>query len=78
MFPCITYNDITITGKKGLVKGDALFDDGLHNLIGNPFKKFVFDRPWNRNVNDEELGLVRVYNFDDVRREVYKLHQQSA
>lgn len=73
MFPFLSWDDITITARKQMVVGDALFDDKPENLIGGIYRKYLFDRPWNRSFNEKENGMIRVYNFDDIYREVDRL-----
>lgn len=73
MFPFISWDDITVTSKKQSVIGDALFDDGFHNLVGGKYHKYLVDRPWNRNYNERFEGMIRVYDFDDIYFHVDRL-----
>lgn len=72
-FKTLSWRDLIITTNKALVMGDILVDDNPDNLIGGQYKKLLFDRPWNCHCDAEQNEMIRVYNFDDVYREINKI-----
>ncbi len=60
LFPWYQTNDLVVCHDKQLLKLDGLVDDCLSNLIDGDYVKFIVDMPWNRDVDDEELGLIRI------------------
>lgn len=73
-FP-IQHQQISFTSSKQIVKGDALLDDGLKNVVAwkREFPEglaMIWDYPWNREKCDEDI--VRVHNWDEVQVEIKK------
>ena len=68
MFPFLSRTQIIRETNKQKISGDILIDDGVHNLIGGNYKKFLFSRPGNRRFNEKEHDIVRV----DSWREIYE------
>lgn len=68
MFPFLTMEQIIREDNKQSVAGDILIDDGVHNLIGGSYKKFLFNQPNNSEFNESDFGITRVYSW----REVYE------
>lgn len=64
-FPFLTWNDVIITSRKQLIRGDVLVDDGIHNLEGGEYAKILFDAPHNRHYNAEANDMVRVHNWEE-------------
>lgn len=60
IFPWYKTSDLVICHNKQLLKLDALVDDCLDNLVGGDYFKVIIDMPWNRGIDDNKLGLVRV------------------
>ncbi len=69
-FPYFTFDDVIITTHKQLIKADILIDDGFHNLVGGDYHKILVDAPYNRQFDAEANGMVRVYNWEEIEREV--------
>ena len=69
-FPFITWDDVIITSRKQMIKGDVLIDDGVHNLIGGDYKKILVDAPYNRDFDAEANGMIRVCNWDQIKAAV--------
>ncbi len=67
-FPFIPWDNVIITSRKQMIKGDVLIDDGVHNLIGGDFKKILVDAPYNRDFDAEANGMIRVYNWTEIRK----------
>ncbi len=75
--PEIPWSHVVIANNKSLVKGDVLIDDGLHNLYNGSYKKVLFDKPWNRKVDDSKLTDIihRVYNWDEIIQLIDKFNK---
>ena len=62
-------NFMTIS-RKGLIDGDMLIDDGVHNIENwlkhNRKRPVVFDAPWNRDYNPPHPVIRIVGNWRDV------------
>lgn len=72
-FKTLNWRDLIVTTNKALVMGDILVDDNPDNLIGGQYKKLLFDRPWNWYCDAEQNDMIRVYNFNDVYKEISKI-----
>lgn len=59
--------------EKQYIRGDIAIDDYHGNLIGGQSKGVLVNRPWNVSFNEQEHGIIRAYNWDDVERDVDKL-----
>lgn len=40
---------------KNMIKGECLIDDGYHNLINFDGKRILFDKPWNRQYQNDKF-----------------------
>lgn len=67
-FPFISWNQVIITSRKQMIRGDVLIDDGIHNLEGGQYKKILFTAPHNRGYDAEVNGMIRVSNWDEAVR----------
>lgn len=65
-FPFLSWDQVIITSKKQLIKGDVLIDDGPHNLQGGEFQKILMDAPHNREFDAEANGMIRVHSWDEI------------
>ncbi len=69
-FPFIDEDHIIITNCKQLIKGHVLIDDGVHNLIDEPFKpsyyKILFTANTNINYNTFATDITRVSNWFEI------------
>ena len=65
-FPFISWEQVIITSRKQLIRGDVLIDDGIHNLEGGDYKKIMFTAPHNRHYDAENNGMIRVHTWDEV------------
>lgn len=68
-FPFISWKNVIITSRKQLINGDILIDDGVHNLEGGKYIKFLMDASHNRSYDAEKNGMLRVYDW----KEIYKI-----
>ena len=55
-----------ITGRKQMIRGDVLIDDGIHNLEGGQYRKILFTAPHNRFYDAEANGMTRVTTWEEV------------
>ena len=62
--------NIIFTDNKQAVTGDVLIDVGIHNLLGENFKKLLYDQSYNADVNEKMHGITRVYSWQDVYEKV--------
>ena len=65
-FPFISWDQVIITSRKQLIKGDVLIDDGVHNLEGGDYVKILMTAPHNRDYDAEANGMIRVNNWKEV------------
>ena len=74
-FPFLVWENIIVTRRKQLIKGDVLIDDGFHNLEGGSYFKILIDAPYNQGVDIEREGIIRVKNleeaYDVIREELF-------
>ncbi len=72
-FPFLSWDQVIITTRKQMIRGDVLIDDGVHNLEGGTYRKILMTAPHNRNYDAEGNGMIRVHNWEqveDVIREI--------
>ncbi|MBR6965976.1 MAG: hypothetical protein IKH81_02660 [Clostridia bacterium] len=67
-FPFLSWDQVIITRRKQMIRGDVLIDDGIHNLEGGSYQKIMFTAPHNRHYDAEGNGMIRVYTWDEVVR----------
>ncbi len=65
-FPFLTWEQVIITGKKQMINGDVLIDDGIHNLEGGAYQKILFSAPHNRSYDAPAHGMIRADSWEDV------------
>lgn len=75
-FPFLTWDQVIITSRKQLIRGDVLIDDGPHNLEGGSYRKILMDAPHNRSYDAEENGMVRVHTWQEVEAVLKKMAEQ--
>ena len=64
-FPFLSWENVIITKRKQLIKGDVLIDDGYHNLEGGDYFKILIDAPYNRSYDQEKKGMIRVKDLKE-------------
>ncbi len=67
-FPFISWDQVIITSRKQMIRGDVLIDDGVHNLEGGEYKKILVTAPYNRDYDAEANGMIRVHSWDEIIR----------
>ena len=71
-YPGLTREQVIITSRKQMIRGDVLIDDGPHNLIGGEYRKILYDAPHNQGFNAEGNGMSRVRNWDEIETVIGK------
>ena len=72
-FPFLTWNQVIVTSRKQMIRGDVLIDDGPHNLIGGEYIKLLYDAPHNREFDAEGNGMIRVHNWMEIEAVIERL-----
>ena len=67
-----------ITGRKQMIRGDVLIDDGIHNLEGGEYRKILFTAPYNRDYNAEANGMIRVNTWEEAVRVIDSMAAESV
>ena len=75
-FPFLTWDQVIITSRKQMVRGDVLIDDGIHNLEGGSYRKILFTAPHNRYYDAESHGMTRVHTWDEVIRVIDQMSRE--
>ena len=65
-FPFLSWDQVIITSRKQMIRGDVLIDDGIHNLEGGNYKKILFTAPYNRDYDAEGNGMIRADNWGEI------------
>ena len=69
----IKQNSISIK-KKQLLNVDVLVDDYLGHLTGRRrYISLCYDYPWNRDYKENGDTFIRVYNWDDIYKEIVSI-----
>ena len=77
-FPYISWKQVIITKDKGMVRGDILVDDGIHNLEGTDFEKILMSRPHNEWYDEKSNGVTRAHSWDDVYVAIHEYAQKKT
>jgi len=75
-FPFLSWDDVIITNKKQLVRGDVLIDDGTHNHMGGMYHSILMDAGHNRSFDAEGNGMTRVNGWEEAYRAVCNIANQ--
>ena len=65
-FPFLSWDQVIITSRKQMIRGDVLIDDGIHNLEGGAYRKILFTAPHNRFYDAEANGMTRVSTWEEI------------
>ena len=65
-FPFLSPDQVIITGRKQMIRGDVLIDDGIHNLEGGEYRKILFTAPYNKDYDAEANGMIRVHGWKEI------------
>lgn len=72
--PFITRENVVITHRKDLVRGDFMFDDAPRNLRHHPATRLMLDYPYNRDFHD----CHRVHSWGEAEELIHQLLDQRA
>lgn len=72
-FPFLSWDQVIVTSRKQLIRGDVLIDDGVHNLEGGQYKKVLMTAPHNIRFDAEAHGMIRVHNWKEVEEVINSL-----
>ncbi len=75
-FPFLTWDQLIITSRKQLIRGDVLIDDGIHNLKDGNYIKILMTAPHNRDYDAEANGMIRVNSWKEVETVIQTLSKQ--
>lgn len=76
-FPFLTWDQVIVTSRKQLIKGDILIDDSPRNLENGDYHKILFTAAHNRTFDEKSIGAVRVNNWEEAVREVEKISRKG-
>lgn len=65
-YPFIDWNHVIIISNKQMLRGDVLVDDAPHNHIGGEYLKILMDSPHNREFDEKQFEMIRVYSWPEV------------
>ncbi len=77
-FPFLSWDHVIVTGKKQMIRGDVLIDDGIHNLVGGEYKKILFTAPYNRDYDAEANGMIRADSWEEIVRIIDGMKEENA
>ena len=72
-FPFLKWDQLIITFRKQMIKGDVMIDDGVHNLEGGDYVKILMSAPHNLSYDAEANGMIRVRNWTEILDVIEKL-----
>lgn len=75
-FPFLKRQQIWTVFDKQWVDCDILIDDFEDNLIGGNYHKILLDYPFNRNIDDNQEGIYRAYNWQDIFMEIKRYEKE--
>ena len=76
-FPFLKWDQVIVTGKKQLIRGDVLIDDGVHNLEGGDYIKILMTAPHNAAYDAAAHGMIRVYDWPETEQVIRSLAEAS-
>ncbi len=74
-FPYLTWDDVILTSRKQMIKGDILVDDGVHNLEDGDYVKILVSTPYNATYDAEANGMFRVHSWTEIYQKICELAQ---
>ena len=72
-YPFLSWEQVIITSRKQMIRGDVLIDDGVHNLEGGEFTKILMTAPHNKAYDAEGHGMIRVNNWYEIKEVIDEL-----
>ena len=77
-FPFLTWDQVIVTSRKQLIRGDVLIDDGIHNLEGGQYRKILMTAHHNLYYDAEANGMVRVRTWEEVEQVIAQMERERA
>ena len=77
-FPFLSWDQVIVTSKKQMIRGDVLIDDGIHNLEGGDYVKILTTMPHNEDYDAEANGMIRVHNWKEIEEVIDRLAAEKA
>lgn len=77
-FPFLSWDNVIVTSRKQMIKGDVLIDDGVHNLVDGEYAKILMDAPHNRDYPAEKNGMFRVKNWNEAYAIISRIKEARA
>ena len=77
-FPFIPKEQVIVTSKKQLIRGDVMIDDGPHNLEGGDYVKILMTAPHNRSYDAEANGMIRVETWRQAEEVIAGLQERRG
>lgn len=76
-FPFLTWDQVIVTSRKQMIRGDVLIDDGVHNLEGGDYIKILMTAPHNRSYDARAHGMIRVSTWEEIEDVIRRLEKQE-
>ena len=77
-FPFLKWEDVIVTRRKQLIRGDVLIDDGFHNLVDGEYRKILVDAPYNRQFDEKAHGMIRVFSWEEIERAIEDIEKETG
>ena len=77
-FPFLSWDQVIVTSKKQMIRGDVLIDDGIHNLEGGEYVKILMNMPHNEDYDAEANGMFRVHDWKEIEELIDVIAQEKA
>lgn len=74
-FPFFTLDHIIVCSNKQLINGHVLVDDAVHNLLGGPYHKILYNTSVFQDFNAEAFGVHRAHDWEEVYRIIQRLYK---
>jgi len=74
-FPFLSWDQVIITSRKQMIRGDVLIDDGIHNLEGGEYAKLLMTAPHNRYYDAEANGMIRVHDWAEIEEVITQMKE---
>ena len=76
-FPFLSWDQVIVTSKKQMIRGDVLIDDGIHNLEGGDYVKILMNMPHNEDYDAEANGMFRVHDWNEIEALIDTISEKS-